>query len=367
LKNAIEPTLREHRRARQLPGEAFGSMRFFELDRAIFLGAWLPVCHVSELREPGAFTALEAFGERVIVVRGADLELRAFFDRCLHRGTPLTTDAFGRLERLELVCPYHGLRYDLRGGAREPEATTLCLERRSLDRAAVAERFGFVFVRPRGEARSIADEPAPPWLERASLHTLKLLLRRVHVARANWKLLAQNFQESHHFALVHPSLERRTPYAASESHDFGGRFLGGTMRLAGDCETVSESRLRNGRPFIAAEEDRRVVRDACLFPGWLTSLQPDYLLSYRLLPRLPDETRVVFEIYVHAEADTSAADDLSTFWDRTNAEDRAVCERQQRGVTSPSYRPGPYAPSEDGMHAFDRLVAGQYSTLSEGR
>ncbi len=366
MKSAIESTLREHRAARQLPGEAFASMRAFDFDRAIFLGAWLPVCHVSALRVPGAFAALEVFGERIVVVRGADFELRAFFDRCLHRGTPLSTEPSGRLERLELVCPYHGLRYDLRGDAREPEASALCLERRSLDQAAVAERFGFVFVRPRGEARSIADEPAPPWLERASLHAVKLLGRREHALRANWKLLVQNFQESHHFALVHPSLERRTPYADSESHDFGGNFLGGTMRLADDCETVSESCRTSGRPFIAAEEDRRVVRDACLFPGWLTSLQPDYFLSYRLLPRAPDETRVVFEIYVHAEAD-GAEEDLFTFWDRTNAEDRAISERQHRGVTSPSYEPGPYAPSEDGMHAFARRVARAYESLLEER
>lgn len=367
LRTALERTLEPQASARQLPRDVYAAPPFLDLDAAIFSSAWLPVCHVSELASPGAFAALDAFGERVLVVRGADLELRAFFDRCLHRGTPLTSDPSGRLERLELVCPYHGLVYDLRGEAREPQASALRLDRRELDRASVAERFGFVFVRLGREGSALADETAPPWLERASMHALRLARRSTHIAHANWKLLVENFQEAHHFALVHPSLERRTPYAASESHDFGGRFLGGSMRLADDCETVSESGRRSCRPFVAAEDDRRVVRDAHLFPGWLTSLQPDYFLSYRIVPRAAGETRIIFEIYVHAEATAAAVEDLFLFWDRTNAEDRAICERQHRGVASPSWRPGKYAASEDGMHAFDRRVAAEYLRLAEPR
>ncbi len=335
------------------------------MDRQLFSSSWLPVCHVSELTLPGAFVAFDLLGERVLLVRGADLEVHGFFDRCLHRGTTLTTDSAGRLARLELACPYHGLRYDLRGRALEPAATTLCLGRRELDAAEVEERFGFLFVRLARSAGRLAAEPSPAWLDRAATHTLRLARRQRHVVAANWKLLVQNFQESHHFPLVHPSLERRTPFSASSSETFGGRFLGGTMELVEGCETVSESGKLEGRPFVAADFDRRCVRDACLFPGWLTSLQPDYLLSYRILPEAPDRTTVVSEVFFHAEAPDAAHADVLAFWDRTNAEDRAICERQQRGVASPSYEPGPYAPSEDGMHAFDRLVAAAYLELLE--
>jgi Rieske 2Fe-2S family protein len=134
------------------------------------------------------------------------------------------------------------------------------------------------------------------------------------------------------------------------------------MELAKGFETVSESGKRNGRPFVAAEEDRGRVLDALVFPLWLTSLQPDYLLTYRLSPLAVDRTLVVAEIHVHkgALADGTSLDDVFAFWERTNAEDRAICERQQRGLAARHGAPLRYAQSEDGLHAFERIVAARY-------
>jgi Rieske 2Fe-2S family protein len=131
------------------------------------------------------------------------------------------------------------------------------------------------------------------------------------------------------------------------------------MDLAPGCETVSESRRRDGRPFVAAEQDRRRVHDALLFPFWLTSLQPDYLLTYRLAPLAADLTLVVAEIHVHPGARGAGVDleGVIGFWEHTNAEDRAICELQQRGLASRHARPARYAASEDGLQAFERLVA----------
>ncbi len=361
---ALRATRAPHREARQLPREAYGA-EAFEIDRTILRASWLPVGHATELAEPGSFVALEVAGERALVVRGADLALHAYLDRCLHRGTPLTEGATGRLPRLEIVCPYHGLRYDLGGRAAEEGARALGVEARALPRVEVRELFGFVFARLSQGGAELSAADAPPWLARASTHALRLARRTRHEVGANWKLCVQNFQESHHFPSVHPGLERWTPAVRSESHLLGGAWLGGTMEIVAEAETVSLSGERNGRPFVAAEEDRPLVRDALLFPGWLTSLQPDYLLGYRVVPLAADRTSIVADVYVHAEAAQSTFADVFSFWDQTNAEDRAICERQHRGVTSASYEPGPYAPTEDGMHAFDALVAGQYLRVLE--
>jgi Rieske 2Fe-2S family protein len=100
----------------------------------------------------------------------------------------------------------------------------------------------------------------------------------------------------------------------------------------------------------------------------MTSLQPDYLLGYRLLPRAATATTVVADIYFHASAFVPGFDPAAvySFWDRTNAEDRAICERQQRGLASPSYELGGYAASEDGMHAFDCKIASSYRARLAG-
>jgi Rieske 2Fe-2S family protein len=216
----------------------------------------------------------------------------------------------------------------------------------------------FVNLDPQAPPLEESWEGGPPWLARAG-GALARVFRADHEVRANWKVLVGNFQESHHFPSVHPSLEARTPWARSSSVAGRQAWLGGIMELAEGCETVSESGRRDGRPFVAAPEDRRRVHDAYVFPLWLTSLQPDYLLTYRLAPLAADRTLVVAEIHAHPGALAAGVDlaGVTAFWERTNAEDRAICERQQRGLLSRHARPARYTASEDGLHAFERLVA----------
>jgi Rieske 2Fe-2S family protein len=211
-----------------------------------------------------------------------------------------------------------------------------------------------VFV---GERRAESRWSRVPWLERVTPASLRRARRVVWEVAANWKLLVENFQESHHFPTVHPWLEARTPWKKSHSVTDGDAWLGGMMELAPGTETVSTTGLLRGRRRVAPAALGARVHDAWIAPNVLTSLQPDYLLTYRLHPLAADRTRVVGEVYVHpATRDDDGLDEVYAFWDRTNAEDRAVCERQQSGLTS-RWPGGVYCSSEDGTHAFDRWVA----------
>lgn len=368
---ALSPSAAPFGEALPLPREAYVDPAFFELDRALFAASWVPAAHEGELARPGQYVAADVAGERVLVARGADLEVYAFLDRCVHRGTPLTEGEGGRCEGLSLACPYHGLRYDLTGRAIPGSAPALGIAAGArLPAVRVARWNGFVLVCIEGGTAPCEAwmGAAPPWLGRAGLHALRLGRRRVHDVAANWKLCVENFQESHHFPHVHPKLEALTPWARSTSVTVGERWLGGTMEIAPGVETVAESGRIAGRPLVAGEGDARLVHDALLMPAWLTSLQPDYLLSYRLVPRAPDRTTVIADIFFHQGARASETEpaDVYTFWDRTNAEDRAICERQQRGVSSPSFTRGTFARVEDGQHAFDRRIAEHYLRAAEG-
>jgi glycine betaine catabolism A len=357
LRAVLRETVKPHAQARMLPRDAYGDVGF-GLDRALFAAGWVYVAHESEWA-PRSYLAFEAFGERIVVSRDRAGELHGFFDRCLHRGTPLTEGCGTAAE--ELRCPYHGLRYGLDRTVVESSAAGFCLERTRLATVRVARWRGMVFA-AWGDAPELAAwlGDAPPWLQRAELEKLRVLRSTRHVVAANWKLLVENFQESHHFPSVHPALEAATPWRESSSVQFDGPWLGGVMPLAG-VDTVALGGGRGDRPFVAAPEDRAEVHDALLFPAWLTSLQPDYFLSYRLMPLAADRTEVVASIFVHASARDDASE-VTRFWDVTNAEDRAICERQQRGVAAPGFEPGLYAEVEDGMHAFDARVARAYLT-----
>lgn len=320
-----------------LNGAAYTSAEIFaEEERAIFRTHWICVGRDDEVALPGQWLRETIASAPVLVVRGADLELRAFHDVCRHRGASLVgRKDCGRSARL--VCPYHGWTYELDGRGKEA----------SLLAVGCATWAGFVFVNLAGGTLETHD--APPWL--AGLGPLVRARRTVAMVRASWKLLAQNFQESHHFPGIHPALEALTPTAEARTWTNEGRWLGGMMAIRG--ETVSRDGKRHGRPRITDRDD---VHDALFFPLLLTSLQPDYLLSYRLYPESADTTRIVADIHVHPAGAAHDWTPVFEFWDQVNAEDRAICEDQQANARSPGFQLVGYTSVEEGVAAFDRLV-----------
>lgn len=339
-RSEIDAVLAPLDRARGFPAAAFTAPDVFAFEqRAIFDRSWICVGREEELALPGQWLRVEIGGEPVLVVRGPDLRLRAFFDVCRHRGASIVgRQACGRTAKFE--CPYHGWTYELDGRGRQ-----------ALRSVHVELWRGFVLVALGPDAASVGEAPA--WLEQ--LGPLKLGRRQEWITEANWKLSVENFQESHHFPRVHRALEALTPTAEARTWLGSGRWLGGTMELE-DAETVSRTGALEGRPIVGVAGR---VHDAMLFPLLLTSLQPDYLLTYRLSPLAPDRTRIVFDVWFHPAANPDAPA-VYELWDEINAEDRAIIEDQQRNAASRAFVPACYEAVEEGMHAFDRLVARAY-------
>ena len=337
--------------ARPFGGVAYADAEVFAFEQArIFAQSWVCVGRTEDVEHPGDWLRETVATEAILVVRGADLRLRAFLDVCRHRGASLVGGRpCGRTA--ELACRYHGWRYGLDGRLREPA--------RHADGDLFPVRAdtwnGFVFVCLAADVAPLATwlgEP-PPWLATPLL--VKRARRTAYVVDANWKFLVENFQESHHFPSIHQGLEAVTPTRHAQTWTGSGRWLGGTMTIEG-AETVSLDGSRHGRPQVSIEGR---VLDAMLFPGLLTSVQPDYLITYRLRPLSAGSTHVTAEIHFHPAAFIPGFDapDVHAFWDRVNAEDRAICEDQQRNTGSRGYDPIGYAPVEEGVHAFDTMVA----------
>ncbi|MFC5469827.1 Rieske 2Fe-2S domain-containing protein [Cohnella suwonensis] len=70
------------------------------------LDQWYPVLISSELRDEPVSAML--LGQQIVLFRTSK-GVHAFKDLCIHRGVPLS---LGRIEGDELVCAYHGWRYD---------------------------------------------------------------------------------------------------------------------------------------------------------------------------------------------------------------------------------------------------------------
>ena len=63
-----------------LPGWCYSNAEFFALEREhLLMSSWVLTGHRSDLKTPGDFISVDAFGERGLVVLGEDGELRFTF------------------------------------------------------------------------------------------------------------------------------------------------------------------------------------------------------------------------------------------------------------------------------------------------
>ena len=98
-----------------LPGWTYANAEFFALEREhLLMSSWVLAGHRNDLRTPGDFIAVDAFGERGLVVLGDDRQLRGFFNTCRHRAHALVSDARGSCGHA-IRCPYHGWTYRFDG------------------------------------------------------------------------------------------------------------------------------------------------------------------------------------------------------------------------------------------------------------
>jgi phenylpropionate dioxygenase-like ring-hydroxylating dioxygenase large terminal subunit len=95
---------RPFRGARLLPGRAYHDEAFLDFERdEWFFRDWVAVARAEELPDPGSFVLRDYFGESVLLVRGDDAVVRAFYNVCRHRGTAVEERECGTAVRFQ--CP----------------------------------------------------------------------------------------------------------------------------------------------------------------------------------------------------------------------------------------------------------------------
>lgn len=111
----IDPVHTYNQGSHTLPGRYYTSSTIFgeELER-IFYDRWLCIGRVAQLPQPGDYFLQEIGKESLIILRGRDGILRAFYNVCRHRGTRLCEQARGQFSET-IQCSYHAWTYALDG------------------------------------------------------------------------------------------------------------------------------------------------------------------------------------------------------------------------------------------------------------
>ncbi len=370
--SALEPTRRPFADALTLPAAFYTSPAVFALEQAeIFGRMWVCIGREADIPAAGDYVTREIAGENLVVIRGRDGRVRAFFNVCRHRGAKLVADGQGQgLARI--VCPYHAWSYELDGrlGVAPKMPEGFCREDYPLVPASLGSRDGFLFVNLDAHAASLDEYLADlPDLSRFRLPELVCGKRVEYEVAANWKFIAENYSECYHCPGVHPQLFRISDFISrsTRKQEIGACFNGGPMTLREGVETMSMSG-RSGVPKIPglSADDHRYVYYYVIYPNLLLSPHPDYVLTHTVWPLAPDRSRVVCEWLFTAEAVAQPGfdpRDMVDFWDVTNRQDWGLCEGAQSGASSRGFLPGPYQPSEDCVHTFDRWYADRVAAL----
>ena len=340
--------------ARALPFAAYRDDALFAMEmERIYRGDWVAVCAERALAEPGACLSINIGGEPLVLVRGRDSTLRALSNVCRHRGTLLLEQGVGSLAEGRIECPYHAWTYDDTGAFRgAPFARGAAIDpvTHSLPSFPVEVWMGVVFV-------SLAEEPLPlserlagitPHLAEFDMQSFSLPapLADPEVWTANWKLVVENGMESYHLFQVHANtLEKVTPtreaYYIEGSAEWtltGGKIVqgGGGGFLERLLTSLFESGEANGDHYV-------LVSIPPSFVGVVTRESWDWLAAH---PVSPTSTRVFTGSLTKAKPDIITKWITGGFVSAFIEEDRAICERVQKGMAARTSQGGRLVPLE---------------------
>lgn len=332
----------------------------------IFGRHWLPVEHVSRLKEKGAFVTLKFDNIHILLMRGDD-GIKAYHNYCTHRGWCLVEEGSGKRDKH--ICKYHCWLFDSNGELNAWNGTYLdssfTPEKASLRPIHTEVRYGMVFV-CFDQNPSDIDEALGDFEKFATIYDLenfKFVDTRDYSVDCNWKLVMHNINESLHFPATHPYVHKMADYDAAGVYDVKGDIVCSYNRIREGLNTVSLTGKTNRPPLQGIpEKDQELVNWVSILPNLMFGFCTDYVLMQWAWPVSSSKCIVrnhwLFHSNQVSQADFSS-DDVIDMWLKTNDEDWEICERTQRGIESRYWEPGFLSLDEEIVSRIDEWVAAQ--------
>jgi len=382
LKNLVDSRLPGH----GLPRRFYHDELVYRAEmETIWRKGWLFAGHSCQIPHPGDYFLYEVDGDSIILVRGDDEQVKAYYNVCRHRGSVICQEPQGSVKRF--VCPYHQWTYDRNGRLLLQNGMLPGIDKSqlSLHPAHAREMEGLIFI-------SLANEPVD---FEAAYQTIAPVAKPQGLARAkvakimdfevdsNWKLVWENNRECYHCNVNHPQYVKANfdHYNADDTIPRVAERLkmvtkrletklaaqGMTMREeTGMTEFpdpdhgiwYSANRTPNEEGYVSETMDGKQVAPLMgdytdpevgtlrvrSLPNFWVHASCDHSVAVRLTPNGLTHTSIRMIWLVDAKAEEGRDYDLESllpFWLLTAEQDWAICSNQQRGVNSHAYTPGP--------------------------
>ena len=347
-----------------IPTGRYTDPAFHQLERErVFGRSWLFAGHESEWPGAGAYRQFTRSGAPIVIVRGDDLVLRAFYNACRHRGAPVTRDECGTAKRL--TCQYHSWSYGTDGVLRAvPDARSFAeLDTAQLGLVPVrCESWeGWVFVSEDLEAVPLIEFLGPicDQMQEIDGPSMRFVGTQTHRLDCNWKLMVDAFLEVYHVRTVHPD---------NAALLYDDQSVTVTMLPNGHSRlTVDKRDYLRDMPMVSPEFDnpsvpllwRQTSTSFGIFPNLVVPMDTGAFTFLCMWPVDADTTELELRWYAQAwDGDEVPSDhhDRMTLFDTVMAQDTANMAPIQASVSSPGARPFQIGWHERLIHHFQRAV-----------
>jgi choline monooxygenase len=344
-----------------IPAPWYFDERIAALERAsTFSTTWQVVGRAEQVRDNGQFFTAELAGEPLVVARGEDGQVRAFYNVCRHHAAAVVTEPQGCAKQFR--CPYHGWTYGIDGALKGMvEFDGVC----NFDRAKnglVSVRVdtweNFVFVNLDGRAAPLRDflGIVPKLVAPLDLaKKLHFFDRRVYTLNCNWKVYVDNYLDGgYHVPHAHKGLSSVIEYTKYTIENFERACLQSSPLSSDSSSEAGVAATRQGRAFYL-----------WLYPNFMINAYEGVMDTNLVLPLAVDRCAVIFDYYF---ADTSSAAEARhkesiAVSEVVQDEDMAICDAVQRGLGSRAYIAGRLSVRrEAGEHLFHRLLHADFTT-----
>jgi choline monooxygenase len=322
---------------------------------SVFAGTWQVAGRVDQVKKNGDFFTADVGQDPVVVARGEDGVLRAFYNVCRHHAAAVVTEAAGCAKQFR--CPYHGWTYAndgaLKGMVEFEGVCDFDRAKNGLVPVKVDTWENFVFVNLDGRAAPLTEFlgrvpelVAPLQLTRK----LKFFDRRIYTLNCNWKVYVDNYLDGgYHVPHAHKGLASVIEYTSYAIENLERSCLQSSPLSSGKKAKADVAATRQGRAFYL-----------WIYPNFMINAYEGVMDTNLVLPIAVDKCAVVFDYYFSdvskkAQKKNAASVKVSEV---VQDEDMAICDSVQRGLASRAYVAGRLSVRrEAGEHLFHRLLA----------
>lgn len=292
---------------RGLPAWTYHNAAYLELEKKeLFQTHWQIAGHVSNVPEAGDYFTLDICGERALIIRSDDNEIRAFHNLCRHRGSRVVAEKQGHCKNA-LVCPFHGWVYNLDGtlrGAARPQSFS-ALDKNEFGLKSIEHEIwkGFIFIRFRKGPQPSVDLLMRPFSEDLSDYQMEELVPasgfNEQISPVNWKSVRDVDNEGYHVAMAHPALQDLygstyydMPFKSGLSYSEGryNAHAGRSWSVRNYMKIAPEQKW-------LPENKRKVWSYYGLFPNAVFSTMPETVQFYQEFPLTTDATLLRSAVY----------------------------------------------------------------------